>query len=664
LGAVLKNHIDGIWVLTSSVAVGEEILGPSDWGRGVSEEVIVSKIVTENEGSNGGKLDENVDGWTGSILEWISDGISDNSSDVLFSEVHLFLHPVGGEFVESLSVETGVWAVFFIKSVFELSSSELMGEEDVVLSLHVIEGLSSIDGSLSESGSVLLDFFLGVIPSTTGVRLGDSDLDTGNDGTGEDTSGGVWSEDESSAEWGSNNEDTWGNHLVEGSFGGDGNATSIVWLVVSNTSGLLGLSEMVVSLDEFHHLVGGISDGSHGEGSEEVWEHSTDEESSELGWLEDINGSITDSGNESTEKSKSDEAGRSDSETFTDSGGGVSSGIKGISHVSDFRWKSAHFSASSGIVGDWAISVNGKSDWEGSEHTKSGETNTVHTGVGETESNGGGDANNWDDDGKVSEGESENNVWSWSFVASFSEMEGWSISVVGVVFSDETDDHTGPESEHDASVSNPSVHGEWDFLGSSFEGEGLWENEDSWDNATGHEDGRDTNLEFKDCLDVLDLDLFGVSEEDREPGGDGTGGGNGNWEEEGRWSRNEFVGSGGHNEGGAGGLSKRTEKIGSHTGNISDVITDVIGNGTWVGNIIFFKILEGLTDEIGTDISSFSVDTSTDSTEESDGRSSKSVTGNEFEHSSGENADSLFVGVVGSVEVIHAGKLILIGPDP
>jgi len=81
---------------------------------------------------------------------------------------------------------------------------------------------------------------------------------------------------------------------------------------------------------------------------------------------------------------------------------------------------------------------------------------------------------------------------------------------------------------------------------------------------------------------------------------------------------NEFVRSGGHNEGGAGGFSKRTEKIGSHTGNISNVITDVIGNSSWVGNIIFFKILDGLTDEIGTDISSFSVDTSTDSSEESD----------------------------------------------
>jgi hypothetical protein len=502
--------------------------------------VIVSKIVTENEGSNGGKLDKNVDSWTGSILEWISNGISDNSSDMLFSELELSVHPLRKKSIEFTSVPVIILSVFNFHTELIFLSSELMGSEDSISSLFGFEIDTFIDGSLSEFRSVLLDFFLGVIPSTTGVRLGDSDLDTGNDGTSEDTSSGVWTEDESGAKWGSNNEDSWSNHLVEGSFSRDGNATSIVWLV-EETLCFVFLGNVVIGLNEFHHFVSGISDGSHGEGSEEIWEHSTDEESSELGWLEDINGSITDSGNESTEKSKSDEAGRSDSETFTDSGGGVSCGIKSISHVSDFGRKSAHFSASSGIVGDWAISVNGKSDWKGSEHTESGKTDTVHTGVGETESNGSSDADNWDDNGKVTKGESEDNVWCWTFVACFSEMEGWSISVVGVVFSDESDDHTGPESEHDASVSDPSVHGEWDFLGSSFEGELLWEDEDSWDNASSHEDGGGTDLEFKDRLNVFDLDSSDVSEEDREPRGDGTGGGNSNWEEEGIWVGDELI---------------------------------------------------------------------------------------------------------------------------
>ena len=456
----------------------------------------MSKIVTENEGSNGGKLDENVDSWTGSILKWITDGITNNSSDVLLSELKISLHPSIVEVLEFSSIEK--WElVLNRKTIFVDLSSESVGEEFVVLHLDLGEIDTSSFSLLSEDGSVSLNFFLGVIPSTTGVRLRDSDLDTGNDGTSEDTSGSVWTEDESSHEWGTNDEDSWGDHLFEGSFSRDLNATFIVWLIFLTIS-LLLLTFIIIVLDEIHHLISSISNGLHGEGSEEIWEHGTDKETSELGWLKDINGSITDSGNESTEKSKSDEASRSDSETFTDSGGGVSCGIKSISQISDFRWESTHFSASSGIVGDWAISVNGKSDWKGSEHTESGKTDTVHTGVGETESNSSSDADNWDNNGKVTKGETEDNVWCWTFVACFSEMEGWSIGVVGVVFSDESDDHTGPESEHDATVSDPSVHGEWDFLGSSFEGELFWENEDSWDNASSHEDGGGTDLEFKD----------------------------------------------------------------------------------------------------------------------------------------------------------------------
>ena len=84
----------------------------------------------------------------------------------------------------------------------------------------------------------------------------------------------------------------------------------------------------------------------------------------------------------------------------------------------------------------------------------------------------------------------------------------------GYTVPDETDDHTGSKSEHDSTVSSPSVHGEWDLLGSSFEGEGFWKDEDGWDDATGHDDGGSTNLELKDRLNVLSLDSSGVSEED------------------------------------------------------------------------------------------------------------------------------------------------------
>ena len=82
---------------------------------------------------------------------------------------------------------------------------------------------------------------------------------------------------------------------------------------------------------------------------------------------------------------------------------------------------------------------------------------------------------------------------------------------------------------------------------------------------------------------------------------------------------NKLVGGSTNDEGSAGGLSERSEKIRSHTSNITNIVTDVIGNGTWVVDIIFFKILKVLSNKISTDISSFGVNTSTDSTEESDG---------------------------------------------
>jgi len=134
--------------------------------------------------------------------------------------------------------------------------------------------------------------------------------------------------------------------------------------------------------------------------------------------------------------------------------------------------------------------------------------------LSESITNGGGDASNWDNAGKISEGESEDDVWCWSVLAGFSKLEGWAVGVVGVVFSDESNDHTGPESEHDASICVHSVDEKWFSLGSSKEDEGFWENVYGWEDAEGHEDGGGTDLEFKDTLDVLNSDASDVSEED------------------------------------------------------------------------------------------------------------------------------------------------------
>lgn len=315
----------------------------------MSPNVVLLDVGSEDEGGNGGKLDENVDGWTRGILEWISDGVTDNGSNVLFSDLNGFDTPFGAG-LEFLAFS--LWLLV----LWEFLKLEVTGS--LVTDVDVGDFSSSL-----ECGSGSLDFLLGIVPSSTSVGGRDGNLDTGDDGSGKETSGGGWAEEESGEEWGSEDESSWGNHHLEGSFSGDLDASLIVWLVLKSVLDV-SLSSFVIVLDVVHHLVGGVTDSLHGEGREEVWEHGTDKESSELGWLEDINGVVTDSSDEGTEESKSDETGRSDSETLTDSGGGVTSGIKSISDISDLGWESRHLSNSSGIVGDWSVTINGESNWE------------------------------------------------------------------------------------------------------------------------------------------------------------------------------------------------------------------------------------------------------------------------------------------------------------
>jgi len=140
-----------------------------------------------------------------------------------------------------------------------------------------------------------------------------------------------------------------------------------------------------------------------------------------LNWLEDINCFLFNSSDESTEKSKTNKASRSDSETFSNSSSGVTSGIKGISQISDGGWKSTHFSNTSSIIGDWSISINGKSNWERSEHTKSSNSNTVKSSFVERESNSGSKAKNWDNSRDISESETLDNIWGSTHLAGLDE---------------------------------------------------------------------------------------------------------------------------------------------------------------------------------------------------------------------------------------------------
>lgn len=118
--------------------------------------------------------------------------------------------------------------------------------------------------------------------------------------------------------------------------------------------------------DLVHHLEGGFSHRFDAEGGEGVWQHGSDEKSSEdqrvddvdvAYWVQVLSG--TGSGEESAEERQTHERSAADGETFSDSGGCVSSGVQGVGSGSDGWVHLAHFSETSGVVAHRTVGIDG-----------------------------------------------------------------------------------------------------------------------------------------------------------------------------------------------------------------------------------------------------------------------------------------------------------------
>ena len=577
-----------------------------------NETTILGDEGTEDERADSGKLDKDVDGRAGGVLERVTDGVASDGGSLDLLEVR-----------------------------------GLLGDED---------GL--IAGTLDLNSKALgLNDLLGVVPSTTGVGGREGNLDTRDDAASKDTVGGLEAEEVAGKEGREDDEEAGGNHLLEGSVGGDGDAGLVVGLVatldlvdVGLTAGdLLHLSEL--GLDVAQHLLGGITDSLHGEGREPVGEHGTEEETSEGEGLEDVdavgllgnkgvvlhltNGG-SDAGNEGTEKGEGDEGSGANGETLADSGGGVASSIEGISVLADAGVKVGHLRDATSVVSNGAIAINGEGNGEAAEHANGGKSDTVHGSDVVGDEDGDGEADDGDDSGEVAKGEAVDDLRGGAVDARLGELvSGGAIAGTSVVLSDEANEETGPEAEDDASISLPwgGVVG----LASEVEGEVLREHPDGRDDSTAHEDGGNPELDLESEVSVehlLTLLLGHESDVSEELADEGSNDANSS-DDEGEvgsiGSLDNALGAGGDDESGAGGLSERAEKISTHTGDVTNVVTDVVSNGARVKRRVLREILADLTSEISTNISSLGVDTTTDSAEEGDGGATETVARDELE---------------------------------
>ena len=554
-----------------------------------NETTVLGQEGAEDERADGGELDEDVNRWAGGVLERVADGVTADGGSV------------------------------GIVTLLDLDQLAIWSLQVEHASLNVL---------------------LGVIPSATGVGGGEGNLDAGDDAAGEDTVGGLVAEEAASEEWGDNDEDAWRNHLLEGGVRGDGDAV----FVIGGEGWVLGhLGEL--SADLLEHVLGGITDGLHGHGGEPVWEHGTDEETSEGVGLKDVDfegvcglldwvlgvwhheDGVANAGHESTEEGEGDKASRANGEALADGSSGVSSGVKGISSLADGLVEVGHLSNTAGVVRDWAVSVDGEGNGEAAEHANGSKSDTVHGGELEGNEDSDGQTEDGDDAGEVAEGEAVDDVGGTAELASLSELLGWSVFFGGVVLGDEADGETGPETEDDADVTLP--WGRVVVLSSEHDANTfLWEHVDGGDDEDGHEDGGNPQLDLQSRLDVLNLD---VGEELAEERGDDSDGGHNEGEVDGLRSGDHADGSGGDDESSAGGLSEGAEKISAHASDVTNIVTDVVSNGAWVlGGVLWDGSLD-LASEISTDISSLGVDSATDSAEESDSGATETVARDELE---------------------------------
>ena len=495
-----------------------------------------------------------------------------------------------------------------------------------------------------------LDVLLGIVPGATRVGGRESNLDTRDDAASEDTVGALVAEEHSTEERADDDEEAWGNHLLEGGVGGDSNAVLEVWLGFFASWGSLGHG-LELSLDLLEHVLSGITDSLHGHGREPVGEHSADEETSEGEGLKDVDlvgvvdggslrgytvspvhvaNGVGGTGHEGTEEGESDEASGADGETFADSGGGVASSVEVVGVVTNVLVEVGHLSDATSVVGDRAIAVNGEGNRKAAEHAKGSQSDTVHGSELERDKNGDSEAENGNDAGKVSESETVDDVGGGTVGAGFSKLLGGSVLFGGVVLSDEADEETGPKTEDDADIGLPG--GELVNVASERKSHYIGENVDSGDNQGGHEDSGNPELDLESGLDrashFIDSD---VSEELADERGNDTNGSDNEREVDGIGGASDFSTGGGDDEGGTGGLSKGTEKISAHTGDVTNVITDVVSDGAWVLGGVFGEGSIDLASKISTHISSLGVDTTADTAEKGDSGATETVARDELE---------------------------------
>ena len=423
-------------------------------------------------------------------------------------------------------------------------------------------------------------------------------------------------------------------------------------------------------------LITHLLDGKHGQGGKQERKHGSNQDTRHDNGFRDIGRFDTSLVSDSRQEGKRSKDGRSNSETLSSGGGGVTKSIKGIGGSTDTFVEFSHFGNTSGIVSNGTVGIGGKSDSKGGKHTNGGHGDTVSSREGVASKNGGNNNEDGEDGRDLTNTKTLDDDGGRTGDTSFGDGLGRPVGVGSEVFGDLSDQNSRQQSNEDASVDLPSF--------------GFTSNEgcpDDEGRETGDQDGGDKSslVEGKHKL-VLVGSVLNTDSEVSDKGGDNTDSGNPDWKHDHgtvsvgksdssndgsnlnfarkvtRKKRHSRVRKNVLRQNSTSGNSvysnpqkftyKGLEQIGSHTGNISNVVTHIVSNDGRVSWIVLRDVHLDLSDQIGTDIGGLGVDTSCHTGEEGDGRGTESESGQGF----GGILQSVgFIGVSQSHDVEHDG---------
>mmetsp|Transcript_4008 Transcript_4008/g.7351 ORF Transcript_4008/g.7351 Transcript_4008/m.7351 type:complete len:763 (+) Transcript_4008:662-2950(+) len=398
---------------------------------------------------------------------------------------------------------------------------------------------------------------------------------------------------------------------------------------------------------DFHnHLIRSHTNGLHRHREEPVRNHSSNNESSELPSSNQLKFVNADSIRKRAEKSQGDQGSTSDSKTLSDGSSSVTGGIELVGVLAHVLRHASHLGNTSGIVGDWSVCVDGEASGESHQDAQGAAGYAEHATEGVADEHSDCQADDRNDSRLVAEGETVDDVGGRASFARGGDLLSGAVAVRGVVLGNETNDQAGPEANADADSGGVPVDG----LAADVEVMGKEASRNSPNERSGDSGGHkqldlEASLDISIFLDGSDVSGDEAGEEARKEAC--------NADQDREVHRgvvnSQVLALSTEDESSARGLSERTEEVGSHSRDVSDIVTDVVSDNSRVARIIFFPALVYLSGEVGSNVGGFGVDTSTNTPEHSNGGASKTIAGDALVHSDGTGL-AVVVVVVGAEE--------------